>query len=729
MNYKVTFTGLVQGVGFRPFLYRQAAKYGWHGYVKNTGQGVELVINKKTPVNKILRGQPLMSRIDSVEIKPLRAKSRFKNFAIRPSVKRSGQSEIPPDIFLCPDCLKELRDPKNRRHGYFFITCTNCGPRYTITAATPYDRAQTSMAKFSLCPQCAREYHDPLNRRYHAETIACPKCGPRLSLWHKQRRVPTNDPIAATAKLLKQGKIVAIKGIGGFHLVCSAKPAVVRKLRRLSGRPHKPFALLVKDMAAAKKLVRLNKLEREILVSPQRPIVVAQKKRRATLRAVSELDSLGLMLPYTGLHYLLFDYINEPLVFTSSNLPGRPLTTKRAEQFVPDVLDHNRPIVNAIDDSVIKVVNNHPLFLRKARGYMPDPMVTASQTKSGRLALGAEQNSTFALDFGRKIILSPYLGQTQIPATLKRYQQTLQKFTKFYHFQPSEMFSDRHPDYATTKYGIKLVKKWRIPLTPVQHHLAHVLSVAAEHDLDEFIGIAADGAGYGMDGKIWGGEVFHVKRFPHLQWQRLASLEEQPLIGGDLAALDTPRLVLGVLAKFMDERQLWPIMKRFYTQNQFRLLLKQLKSGLNVTATTSAGRVLDSAVALLGFCTRRTYEGEPALVLEANSGVPKVHLRPVISPARYGDSRKFVLETTPLFRYLLDHWQNDKRQLAAVVQDYLAQGFLALAKKVNLRLPIVFSGGVAYNRIITTYLTDHGVLVNKKIPPGDGGISFGQLQY
>lgn len=727
MLYKITFYGLVQGVGFRPFLYRQAQKYRWRGYVKNTGQGVELVIDKKTSANKILRGRPPMSRVDRVEIKPLHTKTKFRRFTIRSSNPQAGQSEIPPDIFLCPDCLRELRDPKNRRFGYFFITCTNCGPRYTITDATPYDRVKTSMRRFPLCPECSKEYHDPLNRRYHAETIACPKCGPRPSLWHNQRQVKTNDPIETAAKLIKQGKIVAIKGIGGFHLVCTAKPAVVRKLRRLSGRPHKPFAILVKDLVAAKRLVRLNKLEQETLLSPQRPIVVAQKKYRTALSFASELDSLGIILPYTGLHYLLFDHINTPLVFTSANQPGQPLTTKRQEQFVPDVLDHNRPIVNAIDDSVIKVVNGHQLFLRKARGYVPDPMVTASQPKPGHLALGAEQNSTFALDLGSKIILSPYLGQTQLPATFKRYQQTLQKFKQFYRFPPAKIFSDRHPDYATTKYGIKLVKKWRIPLTPVQHHLAHVLTVAAEHNLNEFIGIAADGAGYGMDGKIWGGEILHVKRFPRLQWQRLASLEEQPLIGGDLAASDTPRLVLGILARFLDEQQLWPVMKRFYTQNKFYLLFRQLQRELNVTATTSTGRVLDAAAALLGFCVKRTYEGEPALALEANSRPIKSTLAPVISAAPYQDSRKYILETTPLFRYLLSPRGQSRQQSAAAVQFYLAQGFFALAKKTDPRLPIVFSGGVACNRTITTFLTNHGVLVNKKIPPGDGGIAFGQL--
>ncbi len=729
MMYKITFYGLVQGVGFRPFLYRQAKKLGLRGYVKNIGSGVELVIDKKIPAAKLLRGRPVTSRVDRVLVRPYRRRTKFVKFKIGTSVASPGQSEIPPDIFLCPDCLRELRDPANRRHGYFFITCTNCGPRYTITKETPYDRAKTSMVKFPLCPDCAKEYRDPLDRRYHAETIACQKCGPKLALWHKQSRIKTNNPIKSAAKLIKQGKIVAIKGIGGFHLVCQARPKPVRKLREITGRPRKPFALLVKDLAAAQKIARLSKLEKEILLSPQRPIVVAQKKHRSQKKEASPLDSFGLMLPYTGLHYLIFDYLDEPLVFTSSNRPDQPLTTKRREQFVPDVLDHNREILHPIDDSVIKVVDNHPLFVRKARGFVPDPIMSDRHQGSPRLALGAEQNSTFALDFGSKIILSPHLGQTKEVTTARHYQKTLKNFKSFYNFSPRELRCDRHPDYATTKYGRQLVKKWRIPITPVQHHLAHVLSVAAEHHLGEFIGIAADGAGYGTDGKIWGGEIFHVKKSPYLRWQRLASLEEQTLIGGDLATIDTPRLVLAILSKFMNEQQMWSVMKKFYTANEFNVLLGQLQKQVNISSTTSTGRFLDAAATLLGFCHQRTYEGEPALVLEANSMKPKKTLRPVISAAKYGDSRALILETTPLFKYLACHLGDNRRQLAGLVQFYLAEGFLALARKIGPRLPIVFGGGVAYNRIITTYLTRRGVLVNKKIPPGDGGISFGQLQY
>ncbi len=729
MSYKITFEGLVQGVGFRPFLYRQAQKMRLKGYVKNTGSGVELLLDRHVALERLLQGRPPMSRIDRAIIEKNPTSRKYQNFSIKASPPKTGQSEIPPDIFLCPDCLKEMRDPANRRFGYFFITCTNCGPRYTAIGATPYDREKTSLKKFKLCPDCAREYRNPLNRRYHAETIACPKCGPKLKLWRQGQVVRAANPISATANLIKQGRIVAVKGIGGFHLVCQTQTATVKKLRRITGRPRKPFALMVKNILTAKKLARLNQQEIETLSGPPRPIVVVAKRHRNAFKEVSALDSLGLMLPYTGLHYLLFDYLDEPLVFTSANRPDQPLSTRRQEQIVPDVLDHNRPILNPADDSIIKVIDGQPLFLRKARGYVPEPITTDTGVTPPRLALGAEQNSTFAFKTGGKILLSPHLGQTREPAAFHQFQKTRRDWMRFYQISPRELRRDRHPDYATTKHAIKLAQKWKIPLRPVPHHLAHVLSVAAEHNLREFIGIAADGAGYGTDGKIWGGEIFHVKRAPNLIWRRIASLEEQPLIGGDLAARDIPRLVLAIAHHFLDEQNLWSLMKRYYTRAKFNLLLGQLRQGMNLTATTSAGRVLDAAAVLLGFCRQRTYEGEPALELEANSRPAPKSLAPVIVPAPYGDNRQYLLATTPLFRYLVANLAKNRHVLATVVQTYLAEGFWRLARKLDPRLPVVFGGGVAYNRIITTYLTRQGVLINQKIPPGDGGISFGQLQY
>jgi len=717
MAYKVTIKGLVQGVGFRPFVYRRAKQLGFWGYVKNTGSGVEILTNKKFDPRKFLAGKPPMARVDSFEIKNSKFKTQ-KSFKIKKSQKTTGYSEIPPDIFLCPDCLKDLRDPGSRRYQYPFISCTNCGPRFSVVRDTPYDRENTSMHKFKLCPKCEREYNDPDSRWYHAETIACPNCGPKVSLHYRGKKLDNDDPIAAAAEKIKKGEIVAIKGIGGFHLVCQTDTKTVQKLRRLTDRPRKPFALMLKNITQSKSICTINQLESETLCSAARPIVVLRKKQRPDFTEVSNLDSLGLMLPYTGLHYLLFDHFDEPLVFTSANLPDHPLTTKRSEQFVKYVLDHNREIVNAIDDSVIKVINGHALFLRRARGYVPT--LIAKKVKTGGLALGAEQNSTFSISLPEGIITSQHLGNIREPEAYLRFKKTTSDYLNFYKCNPQQIVSDLHPRYQSSEYGREL----KLPHRQVQHHQAHIRAVAAEHGLTEYIGIAADGVGLGSDGSIWGGEVFLTQiEKRRTQTTRIGSLELQPMIGGDKASEQPPRMLFGILAKFLEPADLNKFMQQFYSSRELTVLRKQLASGFNVTPTSSAGRVLDATTAILEFCQERTYEGEPAITLEANSTLPYQDLEPIIKT----DGKIKRLQTTPLFEYIWENRHRDSRRLAATAQHYLAAGWWQIAKQADPDLPIVFAGGVAYNRIITIYLTRRGVLVNKEIPPGDGGVSFGQL--
>ncbi|MFC1617910.1 carbamoyltransferase HypF [Patescibacteria group bacterium] len=717
MMQKINFYGRVQGVGFRPFIYRRCKKLGLHGHVRNTGNSVELLINRKVSVKKLLIDLPSIARVDKTTALAL-SKTAPANFVIKPSPKQTGSAEIPPDIATCPDCLKDMNDPKSHRQNYAFIACTNCGPRFSVVKSTPYDRDRTSMAKFPLCPKCLQDYQNPETRWYHAETTACPKCGPKYSLFAKGKQIACSDPITKTAHWLRQEKIVAIKGIGGFHLVCLAKRWPVQQIRSLTNRPRKPFALLVPDLLTARKLCKISNLEQKFLTSPARPIVVLSKHNARARQFITPLDSLGLMLPHTGLHYQLFDQLNEPLIFTSANMPGEPLTTKRSQQFADFILDHNRDIINPIDDSVIKIINNHPLFLRRARGYTPATFSHKSSRKA--LALGAEQNNTFALQTKSKLILAQHQGNTRKRATLRHMQRNLQKYQRFYNFKPQAIKTDAHPQYRTAKYGLSLAHKSKLTASPIQHHLAHVKSVAFEHDLTNYIGIAADGSGYGTDGTIWGGEVLFVRGN---KWHRAGSLEPQPMLGGDLATQEPPRMLLGILAGFLNEQKLWPIMNKYFTRQQFSLLYSQAQQKFNAPLTTSTGRILDATAALLGFCTKRTYEGEPAITLEARSSTPYRDLNPQISSSY----NRLILETTSLFKYLLKNTRRDKARLAATSQLYLAQGFLDLAHKVNPKLPIVFAGGVAYNRIITTYLSKHGVLLNKKIPPGDGGISVGQL--
>ncbi|MFC1722008.1 carbamoyltransferase HypF [Patescibacteria group bacterium] len=631
-----------------------------------------------------------------------------------------------PTVFLCADCLKELRNPKNRRCNYPFISCTNCGPRFSVVKSTPYDRERTSMKQFKMCSKCREEYTNPDSRFYHAETTACPQCGPQLSLYRRGRKTATADPISEIAKLIRQGEIVAIKGIGGFHLVCNAKKQTVSELRKLTGRLTKPYALMAENISAAKKLAKINQSEAEWLQNPARPIVVLQKKQAKSLLSISCLDSLGLMLPYTGLHYLLFDHFSEPLVFTSANLPDNPLSIKREEQFVDAVLDHNREIINPIDDSVVKIINGHPLFLRRARGYVPEPIQTVTGRKAGTLSLGAEQNSTFSLITANDAVTSQHLGNTHRPQSLERFRKTVGKYRRFYNIKPRQIVTDLHPQYSSSLYGQDLARSLKISPTTAQHHIAHVMSVATEHNLNDFVGIAADGAGYGTDDTIWGGEVFKSQKVKgKRQITRIGSLELQPMIGGDKATQDPPRMLMGILAKFCDDQALWQFMKRFYRRSDFDVLQKQLVENFNIRQTSSTGRILDAAAALLGFCDKRTYEGEPAITLEANSTNPYSDLKPDL--VRQG--HLWRLQTTSVFEYLLANKNRDPKRLAATVQHYLAMGLWQIAKKAPNKQPVVFSGGVVYNRIITTYLTNKGCLVNKRIPPGDGGISFGQLQF
>ena len=717
MMYKVFVEGIVQGVGFRPYIYRKAKEHSLVGSVKNTGNGVEIIINDRNFIDK-LTDLPPLAKISKYTITEFRSKKHFSDFSILKSSISKGDTGLPADIFLCPDCLRELRDKKNRRHDYYFITCTNCGPRFTMIQDYPYDRPFTSMHQFKMCLECKHEYTDPLNRRYHAQTIACKNCGPKLRLICDTKNISgrtDKETIKKAMNLIKSGKILSIKGVGGFHTSSLCDDEAVRKIRKLFHRHHKPYAIMVKDVTMAEKIASINDKEKKLLESPQRPIVVLTKKNKDALPVVSELDTIGVMLPYTGLHYLIFDYINEPLVMTSSNIPGEPIST--VEKIGRYFLTHERSIVNRCDDSVVKVIYNTTFFLRRSRGYTPLPILLPINCKD-TIAVGAELNNVICTTKKNKCYLSQYIGDTLKYETYQLLQETVERFVHLSRLKPQIIACDLHPGYNSTIFAKQLAKKYNAELIQIQHHKAHIASVAAEHHITDYVGIAMDGLGYGENGQLWGGEVFFVQKGN--EFTRVGHLEEQPQLGGDSAAIYPKKMLFGILSKILAEKEL--INLKLCDEKESRIYLKLLQNNFNVPSTTSTGRILDAVSALLGFCDERTYDGRPAMILESKGTTP-LEFEPIFSQQQ----GQTVLMTTPLFEYLLRN-KSDKGKLAATAQLYIAKGFFEMAKKAMKKkeIPIVFSGGVAYNRMISEYMLRHGVLVNRELPAGDGCMCYGQ---
>ncbi len=717
MMYKLFVQGIVQGVGFRPYIYRKAKEFNLIGSVKNTGNGVEIIINDRDFLQK-LTDLPPLAKISKYTLATYKSRKRFTDFSILKSTSSRGETELPADIFLCHDCLKELRDKNNRRNDYYFITCTNCGPRFTLIEDYPYDRPFTSMRQFKMCPECKREYIDPLNRRYHAQTIACKNCGPKLRLLCDTNDISGHSDIETIEKalqLIKSGKIVSIKGVGGFHTTSLCDDNNVLNIRKMFHRPHKPYAILVKDVKMAEKIAHISRKEKEFLENPQRPIVVLKKRRKNDLIITSELDTIGVMLPYTALHYLLFDYVNEPLVMTSSNIPGEPIST--TEKIGTYFLTHERKIVNRCDDSVVKIIRNTPFFLRRSRGYTPLPIILPIKCQD-TVAVGAELNNVICTTKNDKCYPSQYIGDTSKYETYNYLKETALKFIQLTRSKPKIIACDLHPGYNSTIFAKEIAQTYQAKLIQIQHHKAHIASVAAEYNITDYVGIAMDGLGYGDDGRLWGGEIFSVRNGDI--FTRVGHLEEQPQIGGDSATIYPKKMLFGILSKILTEKDLLKL--HLFSEKESRLYIKILQNNFNTQYTTSAGRVLDAVSALLGFCDKRTYDGRPAMILESKATAP-LEFEPIFSQ----EDRKTILMTTPLFDFLYKT-KAEKGKLAATAQIYIAKGLFEIAEKAvhTKNIPIVFSGGVAYNNMISKYLLNNGVIVNKDLPAGDGGICYGQ---
>lgn len=748
----IHITGIVQGVGFRPFVFTCASRFELNGWVRNSSAGVDIEVDGLPEkldefIRELKTDIPPLARIDTFDV-TFDSPGEFVGFKIIESEEVSGAFQpISPDVCICPDCLRELFDPSNRRYRYPFINCTNCGPRFTIITDIPYDRPNTTMQRFEMCPQCAAEYSDPLDRRFHAQPIACPTCGPHV--WLEMNEKNTSDiaildgdeAIRAAQTLLSEGRILAVKGLGGYHLACDATNAsAVDELRSRKLRVDKPFALMMLDIATVEKHCYVTPDEQVLLESRQRPVVLLERKPTSLIAAgiAPGQHKLGVMLPYTPLHYLLLSGPNLPfaaLVMTSGNLSEEPIATgniearQRLSVLADAFLMHDRDIHTRCDDSVVRIFNKNLFVLRRSRGYAPDSLSLPFDVPSV-LATGPELKNTFCLTRGRYAFLSHHIGDMENYETYRSFEQSVVHFERLFRIQPELIAYDLHPDYFSTRYALKRAGTENLPVVGVQHHHAHIAACMADNGLagdHPLIGIAFDGTGYGDDGKIWGGEFLLAD---YAGYKRAWHLGYFPLPGGDASIKRPSRTALSLLWSLgLDwEEYLAPCSD--LSHEECLTLRTQLDRGLNVVQTSSMGRLFDAAAALAGIRQEVNYEAQAAIEFEAavdrsemglyrfefSNGVINVKDAMI---ALLGDIRKGV----PV-GMLAARFHNGITDLVGSVckQIRADTGFTEVA----------LSGGVWQNtvlleRVIVTLQRDgFTVFLHKHTPVNDGGLSLGQ---
>jgi len=731
---RVRFRGAVQGVGFRPFLHRMAALHGISGFVLNDPDGVlaEIEGSRLSHFLEAVRlEQPPLARIDAMEVTQLRPECQ-PGFVIRESAGPStGAARIGPDAATCTSCLEEMFDPCSRFHLYPFITCTDCGPRFTISGALPYDRPTTAMAGFTMCPDCAAEYANPGGRRFHAETIVCAVCGPQLS-----------RSMEDMAQILRSGGIVALKGIGGFQLFCDAtNDTAVQRLRARKKRPEKPFAVMVADASAAGRVGVVGQVERALLRHTSRPIVMLRSRDAVAASVAPGLNCISVMLPAAPVHHLLFDAItarnvadvDRPalLVATSGNRQGDPIVIDddEAERVLADLADlvvpHSRPIFARADDSVMSVIAGAPFFIRRARAFVPEPIDLGADGPPV-LAVGGHLKATLCVTRGREAFVSQHVGDLGSPATMRFYQDTAHRLLAMLNVAPQIVGCDLHPDYRSTIFA----ESFGLPVARVQHHAAHVASVAAEHRAfnvgnGKVFGVALDGHGYGDDGGAWGGELL---LFHGATWRRYGHLLPLALPGGDRAAQEPWRMAVSALAALGREAEAGA---RFPEHSYARQVARMVALGggvpITTSTTTSLGRLFDAASTLLGVCTRQSYEGQAAMELEAAADGLRVLPRGYVIKAN-------VLDFRPLLKVLLAPGMT-ARKGARLFHGTLVAGLAAWIGQAadDLAVSTVFlGGGCLANRLLTeglvAALRARGLtpLLPRAVPANDGGLSLGQ---
>ncbi len=750
----IAIRGVVQGVGFRPFIYRLATEMGLRGWVSNSPQGVFIEVEgSKSDLDAFLlrieKEKPAHSSIQSLEFSFLDPIG-FINFDIRHSDGAGEKTTLMlPDIATCSDCLREIFDAANRRYLYPFTNCTNCGPRFTIIESLPYDRANTTMKNFEMCQECRSEYQNPLDRRFHAQPNACPSCGPHLELWDATGKVLSTrrEAMLAAAQAIRAGEIVAIKGLGGFHLVVGARnEQSVLCLRERKRREEKPLALMYPSLESVKADCVVSEFEERLLLSSESPIVLLRRLSKiphsAIARSVAPRNPyLGIMLPYTPLHHILLKELGFPVVATSGNLSDEPICTDENEAVerlrgVADLfLVHNRPIVRHMDDSIVRVMLGRELVMRRARGYAPLP-VRLKQRAPRMLAVGGHLKNTVALTAGSNVFISQHIGDLETKEAFEAFRNVIGSFRKLYDVRPQRIVCDMHPDYLSVKYA----ERYGASVVAVQHHYAHVASCMAENELEgQVLGVAWDGTGYGPDGTVWGGEFLLTDE---TSFRRIGSFRSFRLPGGASAIREPRRTAVGLLyevlgAALFEQEDLYP--QRSFTASERAILSQMLAKNINSPFTSSVGRLFDAVASLVGLRQRVNFEGQAAMELEfamegeltrdafplriSDAGNPAGPYRPII-----------VIDWEPIVLGILSHLKEgvSAGRIAAKFHNTLVKTIVAVAEKVGEER-VVLTGGCFQNK----YLTEHAVRQleaagfrpywHQRVPPNDGGLALGQV--
>lgn len=741
-SVRITVKGIVQGVGFRPFIYQLAHRSGVSGWVLNSSEGV--IIEVEGPdeaVHAFIKGigeeAPPRSAIASIEVEQIDEQG-YCGFVIKESVEKPGEFQlISPDIAICDDCLAELFDKNDRRYRYPFINCTNCGPRFTIIKDIPYDRPKTTMAKFKMCPNCQAEYDDPMDRRFHAQPNACPVCGPRVEYSSLVTRHSSlaEDAVKRAVSDLKDGKVVAVKGLGGFHLACNASDdAAVNTLRSRKHRFGKPLAVMVADIAGAERLCFVNDQERDLLISPQRPIVLLKKRDDSSLAkgVAPDNEYLGIMLPYTPLHYILLKDSGLDLVMTSGNLSEEPIAAENEEAFrrlshiADSFLIHDRDIYSRYDDPVVRVVDGRTVTVRRARSYAPYPVELPFTVDKEVLAVGGELKSTFCLLKDRYAFISQHIGDLENAETFEHYENTLELYKRLFRVNPELVAYDLHPEYLSTKFAMQMND---VPLVGIQHHHAHIVSAMVEHGIDEeVIGVSFDGTGYGTDGTLWGGEFLIATL---TDFERVMHLKTVRLPGGEVAIRKPYRTAFSYLYSFFGDSyaEKAPEFVSRLDPVEVEIMKKQVDTGLLSPETSSAGRLFDAVSSLIGVRDEIEFEGQAAIDLEM------VADRDV--DGEYELTIGEEIDTRPIFEGILADL--DKGASQAVIAGKFHNTIAAMIAKACEVLrdsrgyeTVVLSGGVFQNSLLVTKATARlkelgfNIVQHEKVPANDGGISLGQ---